>query len=93
MGHVLVDDPQAVFIHRQDERIADLPQRPERGERRQSGFFVVGVLRRIERGGATIVWNRLRNRAGEAAFQSAGHGNCGVGLDGNSALELEACGN
>ena len=34
VGHVLVDDPQAFGIHRQDEGVANLAQRLERGQRR-----------------------------------------------------------
>ncbi len=37
VGHMLIDDPQALLVHRQDEGFAQLPQRPQRGQAVQGG--------------------------------------------------------
>ena len=92
MGYVLVDDPEAVFVYGEDERVADLAERAEGGERGQGGIFVVGIFRGVEGGGAAVVGNRLRDCLGEAAFESPGYRDGGVRLDGDSAFELEARG-
>jgi len=34
MRHMLIDDPQTVFVHRQNERVPDLTQRPQRPQGR-----------------------------------------------------------
>ena len=39
MRNVLIDDPEALVVHRQDERIAQLAQRLQRGERIEGRFF------------------------------------------------------
>ncbi len=85
VGHVLVDDPQSVFIDGEDEGIADLSQWPEGGERGQRGLFFLGVERRS----AAVVWNRLR----EAAFEAPRYGRRDVGFDRDSTFEPEARGN
>src|SRR5581483_9378472 len=46
VGDVLVDDPQAAGVHRENERIANLAQRLERGEGERVGSgFDIGFRR------------------------------------------------
>jgi hypothetical protein len=99
VGDVLVDDPEAVFVYGEDERIAYLAEGTEGGERGQSGIFAdvfIFCSSGIESGGAAVVGdcvqNCVWNRAGEAAFESAGDGDGGVGFDCDSAFELEVRG-
>ncbi len=83
VGHVLVDDPQAFRIHREDEGVANLAQRFERGQRRSQiarGFCFVGNGR-----SATVVSNRVRHR-----LWGANQGQSGVAVDRNAFSELEA---
>ena len=56
VGHVLVDDPQAFGIDRQDERVANLAQRLERGQGRGE---IAGSFRFVGNGrSATVVIDR-----------------------------------
>src|SRR5258708_6295957 len=85
MGDMLVDDPQPVFVHRKNERVANLTQRPERAESRQRRLFVPCVFLSFKFRSASIVGNRFV----EVGLESSSHRNRSVRLDSNSTLELE----
>ena len=89
VGNVLVDDPQAVFVDGEDERVADLSQRLERCKRRERRFFFSDV----ERGRAAVIgngirllwWREVRSEAG--VFEAPSHRNGGVGFDCDATFE------
>ncbi len=68
VGHVLVHNPQTIFVHRQDERIANLPQRLERAQRSQRRL----LFAHVESRSTPMIRNRFNaSRANEiAAFAS-----------------------
>ena len=81
MGHVLVDDPESIFIYGENKRIANLPQRTQRRQRSQRGL----LFPRVDFWRAPMVWNRF----GEPRFEPARHRNRRVGLDSDSVLKLK----
>src|SRR4029077_7580734 len=83
VGHMLVDNPQAFRIYREDEGVANLAQRFERGQRRSQitwSFCLVGNGR-----SATVVGKRVGHRLG-----GANQGQGSTAFNRNALPELEA---
>ena len=78
MGNVLVDNPQTVFVDREDKRIANLAQRPQRSQRLQRRWSVRFLL---DRRRASVVGN------GDLRGARQRYGS--VRLDGNSSFKLQ----
>ena len=68
MGHVLIDDPEALLVHRQDEGFTQLPQRPQRSQPVQRG-----TQRRLEVYSSRLVFGFLMERRSRPAIARACH--------------------
>src|ERR1017187_5226386 len=90
VGDVLVDDPQALRIDRQDERVANLANGTKRTQRIQPDRRVV-----VRKDGRTAVFapyhgGSARYRTAKRLRRKAGHGNSRIPFHGKSAaLELQ----
>ena len=82
VGDVLVDDPEAIFVHGEDERIADLSERLEgAAETTGSARFLIDV----ERGSTAVVGDRFPAASRQRDSR--------IRFDGDASFELKALGN